>query len=269
MGEARRSPKTRLDVWLVERGLAESRQKAQALVMAGRVRVSGQPAPKPGLAIAEDARVEVLSGPEHVGRGALKLIGALDAFALDPRDRVVIDVGASTGGFTEVLLARGARRIYAVDVGRAQLHERVRHDPRVIVREGLNARQLSPAEIPEVCNLAVMDVSFISVLKILPALALVLTPDADAIVLVKPQFELARRDIGRGGLVKDSALHRQALLGVAAAAQQAHGYVVRAACPSPITGSAGNREFFLHLARSGASLPAETMQAMITGAVLA
>jgi 23S rRNA (cytidine1920-2'-O)/16S rRNA (cytidine1409-2'-O)-methyltransferase len=237
----------RLDVSLVERGLAESREKAQALVMAGRVRVDGRPAAKPGTAVPRGARVEVLPGAEHVGRGALKLQGALDLLGVDPKGRVAVDVGASTGGFTEVLLARGARRVYAVDVGRGQLHERLRHDPRVVVRERVNARALSAAEVPEPCGLATVDVSFISVLKVLPALRTVLEPDADVLVLVKPQFEAGRGQVGRGGLVKDPALHAEVLATVARRAADELGYAIVGACPSPITGTEGNREFFLHL----------------------
>jgi 23S rRNA (cytidine1920-2'-O)/16S rRNA (cytidine1409-2'-O)-methyltransferase len=256
-------PRARLDLTLVERGLAESREKAQGLIMAGRVRVDGQPAVKAGSAVRAGAAVEVLPGPEHVGRGALKLIGALEAFGVDPRDRVAIDVGASTGGFTEVLLARGARRVYAVDVGRGQLHEALRGDARVVVLEGVNARYLSPSEIGEPCGLATMDVSFISVLKILPALTAVLEPAADLVVLVKPQFELARRDVGRGGIVRDPALHRRALESVARGVQDEAGYALVAACVSPIKGADGNREFFLHLRPSGAALPKERREAMI------
>jgi 23S rRNA (cytidine1920-2'-O)/16S rRNA (cytidine1409-2'-O)-methyltransferase len=247
------SAKKRLDVWLVEQGLAPTREKAQALVMAGRVRVGGQPAAKPGTAVALDARVEVLPGPAHVGRGALKLAGALDVFVVSPAGRVAVDVGASTGGFTETLLARGAVRVYAVDVGRAQIHESLRQDPRVVVREGVNARTLSAMDVPEPCSLATMDVSFISVLKILPALRGVLTDDAELVTLVKPQFEVGRAQVGRGGIVKDAALHREALAGVAAGARAA-GYAVRGACASPILGTEGNREFFLHLRVAGPSL---------------
>jgi len=241
---------TRLDVWLAEQGLTESREKAQALVMAGRVRVSGRPATKPGTPVREGAVVEVDAGPSHVGRGALKLAGALDAFAVDPRGQVAVDVGASTGGFTETLLERGARRVYAVDVGRGQLHERLRQDPRVVVCDRTNARSLSPAVVPEPCGLAVMDVSFISVRKILGPLLGVLAPGAAAIVLVKPQFEVGRLQVGRGGLVKDPALHLQALRDVAAFALDA-GYAALSACASPITGATGNREFFLHLVAGG------------------
>jgi 23S rRNA (cytidine1920-2'-O)/16S rRNA (cytidine1409-2'-O)-methyltransferase len=242
----------RLDVWIVEHGLAPSREKAQALVMAGRVRVDGEPATKAGRAVGDDAAVEVLPGPEHVGRGALKLEGALAAFEIDPAGRVAVDVGASTGGFTETLLARGATRVYAVDVGRGQLHERLRADPRVIVLERVNARHLSSREVPEPCGIATVDLSFISVRKVLPAVRSVLGPYADAVVLVKPQFEVGRGQVGRGGIVKDPERHLQALRDVAEAAQAEARLVVTSACPSPIEGMEGNREFFLHLRASGA-----------------
>lgn len=236
----------RLDLRLVELGLVESRERAQALVMAGRVRVDGQPATKPGAAVKPAAEVELIAGPEHVGRGALKLIGALEAFGVEVVGRVAVDVGASTGGFTETLLERGAARVYAIDVGRGQLHEKLRNDPRVIVRERLNARLLAASDLPETCSLASVDVSFISLALILPALRTVLEPGAVVLALVKPQFEVGRGQVGRGGLVKDPALHLQAVRSVASAAQAA-GYAVLGACPSPIAGSEGNREFFLHL----------------------
>jgi 23S rRNA (cytidine1920-2'-O)/16S rRNA (cytidine1409-2'-O)-methyltransferase len=257
---------TRLDVWLAENGLAESREKAQALVMAGRVRVDGAPARKPGTRVPASAMVEVAPGPAHVGRGALKLAGALEAFSLDPAARVAVDVGASTGGFTETLLERGAARVYAVDVGRGQLHEKLRADPRVVVRERTNARALGPADVPERCGLAVMDVSFISVTRILPALPGILTADADVVVLVKPQFEVGRREVGRGGLVKDPALHLRVLREVAAHARTL-GYAVRGAAASPVTGAEGNREFFLHLVLGAPSPPAGELDAMLEKAV--
>ena len=257
---------TRLDVWLAEHGLAESREKAQALVMAGRVQVGGQPAAKPGAPVREGASVSVEAGPRQVGRGALKLAGALDAFGVDPADRVAVDVGASTGGFTVVLLARGAARVYAVDVGRGQLHERLRQDPRVIVRDRTNARQLSPDVVPEPCALAVMDVSFISVRLILPALRGVLDPGGEAVVLVKPQFEVGRGQVGKGGVVRDPALHLQALREVAESAQS-QGYGVRGACASPVAGAKGNREFFLHLAPGASPLPADELLALMRKAV--
>jgi 23S rRNA (cytidine1920-2'-O)/16S rRNA (cytidine1409-2'-O)-methyltransferase len=257
---------TRLDVWLAEHGLAESREKAQALVMAGRVRLDGRPATKPGSPVKQGASVAVEPGPAHVGRGALKLEGALDSLGVDPRGRVAVDVGASTGGFTETLLARGAVRVYAVDVGRGQLHERLRADPRVVVLERTNARALSRDEIGEACSLAVMDVSFISVRKILPALASVLASRGEAVVLVKPQFELGRSRVGRGGVVKDPALHKEALVDVARAAQ-AIGYGVRGACASPLPGAEGNREFFLHLVPGGAPLAPAELEALLRKAV--
>jgi 23S rRNA (cytidine1920-2'-O)/16S rRNA (cytidine1409-2'-O)-methyltransferase len=259
---------TRLDTWLAAHGLAESREKAQALVMAGRVTVDGQRAAKPGARVKEGAAVAVAAGPAHVGRGALKLAGALDALGVDPAGKVAVDVGASTGGFTETLLERGAVRVYAVDVGRGQLHEKLRRDPRVVVLDRVNARSLSPHVVPEPCALAVADVSFISVRKILPALLSVLAPGATAVVLVKPQFEVGRFQVGRGGLVKDPALHLQALRDVAGEAQRL-GYAVRGACPSPLPGAEGNREFFLRLEPGGGALAAETLGELLGKAVSA
>ncbi len=248
------------------RGLAETREKAQALVMSGRVRVEDRPAAKPGMPVGDGARIEVVPGPAHVGRGAVKLSGALDALGLDPRGCVAVDVGASTGGFTETLLGRGAARVYAVDVGRAQLHDRLRSDPRVVVLERTNARGLSPRLVAEPCALATLDVSFISVLKILPALRSVLAAEADVVVLVKPQFEVGRAQVGRGGIVREPALHHEALRAVARGAE-ALGYGLRGACPSPIEGAAGNREFFLHLRRDGAVLDAPAFDAMMARAL--
>jgi 23S rRNA (cytidine1920-2'-O)/16S rRNA (cytidine1409-2'-O)-methyltransferase len=257
---------TRLDVWLAENGLAESREKAQALVMAGRVTLDGQRASKPGTRVKDGSRIAVDPGPAHVGRGATKLAAALDAFAVTAEGKVAVDVGASTGGFTETLLARGAARVYAVDVGRGQLHERLRTDRRVVVLDRTNARSLSPAQVPEPCAVASMDVSFISASKILPALRSVLTPNADAVVLVKPQFEVGRVQVGRGGVVKDPVLHRQALRDVAEAARE-QGYAVRGACASPITGAEGNREFFLHLVPEGPALAPDDIETLLRKAV--
>ncbi len=253
----------RLDAWLAGHGLAESREKAQALVMAGRVRVNGVPVTKPGAPVQAKDAVDMVPGPSHVGRGAVKLEGALDAFSVDPAGRLCLDVGASTGGFTQTLLRRGAARVYAVDTGRGQLHESLRGHARVVLRERTNARHLSPGDVPEACSLAVMDVSFISVRKILPALRSVLTPTAEVVVLVKPQFEVGRAQVGRGGLVKDKALHAQALREVARAAQEDAGFSVVAACPSPITGSEGNREFFLHLRAGGIAIPQGALDALV------
>jgi len=261
------SARPRLDVWLAEHGLAESREKAQALVMAGRVRVNGAPATKAGAALKLPAEVEVLAGPEHVGRGALKLAGALDAFGIDPSGRTALDVGASTGGFTEVMLDRGALRVFAVDAGRGQLHEKLRIDPRVVVLEQTNARYLTPADLGEPCALVTMDVSFISVLKILPVLPPLLTPGADLVVLVKPQFEVGKAQVGRGGIVREPSLHEQALRHVAGETQESLGYVVRGACASPLLGAEGNREFFLHLRRDGAPLAPEELGGLVAAVV--
>jgi 23S rRNA (cytidine1920-2'-O)/16S rRNA (cytidine1409-2'-O)-methyltransferase len=259
--------KERVDVALVERGLVESREKAQALVMAGRVRIDGVPAEKSSDMVAPEAALIVMPGPEHVGRGALKLEGALDTFGVDPGGKVAVDVGASTGGFTEVLLARGAARVYAVDVGHGQLHERLRADPRVLVRDKVNARNLGPREVPEPCGVATVDVSFISVGKILPAVRTVLAEEADVVALVKPQFEVGRFQVGRGGLVTDRALHLQALHDAAWAAQRESGYVLLAACVSPLAGTEGNREFFMHLRPGVTPMPAARLDAVIKAAV--
>jgi 23S rRNA (cytidine1920-2'-O)/16S rRNA (cytidine1409-2'-O)-methyltransferase len=213
------------------------------------------------------APVELLEGPRHVGRGALKLAGALDRFGLDPTGTVAADIGASTGGFTELLLERGAVRVYAVDVGRDQLHERLRQDPRVVPVLGKNARHLSPREIPEPCGIATVDVSFISILKILPALRQVLAEGAAVVALVKPQFEVGRRQVGRGGLVKDPALHREVLAKVAERAQVQLAYAVEAACASPVLGGSGNREFFLLLRRDGTGAPRHDLERWISEAV--
>lgn len=267
MSEEPAAERPRLDVWLVDHGLADSREKAQALVMAGRVRVDGTPETKPGTSVRDGSVVEVVPGPQHVGRGAVKLAGALDSLGLNPSGRVAVDVGASTGGFTETLLERGAVRVYAVDVGRGQLHEKLRTDPRVVVADAVNARTLSSRDVPETCGFATVDVSFISVMKILPAVRSVLGTAADAVVLVKPQFEVGRFHVGRGGIVRDAALHLQALRDVAWAAEREMGYAVRGACASPITGTEGNREFFLHLIREGAPLGGEVFDAMMAAAV--
>lgn len=256
-------------MWLVEHGHAESREKAQALILGGRVQVAGVARPKPGSALPSDARVAVSAGPVHVGRGAVKLAGALAALGVDPRGHVAIDVGASTGGFTEVLLERGARRVYAVDVGRGQLHERLRADPRVVVRDGVNARHLSPADVGEACDLGVVDASFISALKLLPALRSVLAPGATVLVLVKPQFEAGRRQVARGGLVRDPGVQLECLRRVADAASSQLGYAVLGACASPLAGASGNREFFLLLRAPGLKAAGPEAAAALSGAALA
>jgi 23S rRNA (cytidine1920-2'-O)/16S rRNA (cytidine1409-2'-O)-methyltransferase len=231
----------RLDQLLVERGLAETRAKAQALILAGEVSVNGQRAGKPGHAIAIDARIELAAKLPYVSRGGLKLAAALDAFALNVEGRVCLDAGASTGGFTDCLLQRGALRVYAFDVGAGQLDWKLRNDPRVVLREGVNVRYLTPADVPEPVDLAVCDVSFISATMILPALAPLA---AQMVVLVKPQFEVGRGQVGKGGIVRDPALHAQACLRVEAAAHTL-GFTTQL-IESPILGAEGNREFLMH-----------------------
>jgi 23S rRNA (cytidine1920-2'-O)/16S rRNA (cytidine1409-2'-O)-methyltransferase len=245
---------TRLDVWLAEQGRAESREKAQALVMAGRVRVNGQPASKPGSRVPTGAAVEVDPGPAHVGRGALKLAGALDAFGIDPTGLVAVDVGASTGGFTDVLLQRGAARVIALDVGYGQLHDRIRRDPRVIVLERVNARSLT--ELPFPPSLVTCDVSFISARLALPPALRLAAPGWQALVLVKPQFEAGRAEAPKG-VVRDPAVQIRVVREVAEA------LVVEGGEPSGVVDSSlpgpkGNREFVLHLVdRPHAVIPAE------------
>ena len=237
----------RLDVVLVDLGLAPSRERARALILAGQVTIDGQVVSKAGAPVKPDARVE-LAVPDHpyVGRGGLKLAGALDAFAVDPRGRRALDVGASTGGFTDVLLQRGAESVIAVDVGRGQLDWRLRRDPRVLVREGVNARLLTPDDVPHAVSLVVIDVAFISLRHILPALPPFLVPQADVVALVKPQFEAGRNEVGKHGIVSDPAVHEAVIARVTEAAV-ACGLTRLAMAPSAITGATGNQEFFLHL----------------------
>jgi 23S rRNA (cytidine1920-2'-O)/16S rRNA (cytidine1409-2'-O)-methyltransferase len=241
----------RLDVVLVDRGLAPSRERARALILAGQVTVDGRVVSKAGAAVTAEARVE-LSSPDHpyVGRGGVKLAGALDAFAIDPAGRRALDVGASTGGFTDVLLQRGAASVIALDVGRGQLDWRLRTDSRVIVREGVNARALTSADVPHRVSLATIDVAFISLRHILPALPPFLEPGADVVALVKPQFEAGRGDVGRRGIVSDPAVHEAVVARVTDAAA-ACGLARVDMAPSPITGATGNQEFFLHLKFEG------------------
>ncbi|MBI3448297.1 MAG: TlyA family RNA methyltransferase [Acidobacteria bacterium] len=236
----------RIDMLLVERGLAPSRTLAQALVMEGRVRAAGRRVDKPGTRVDVDSDVAVAGDPRRfASRGGLKLEAALDAFALDVTGLVALDVGASTGGFTDCLLQRGAARVYAVDVGHGQLDHALRTDPRVTVVEKVNARFLEAAHLPGAVDLVVMDVSFISATMILPALPPLMRGD-DAVVLVKPQFEVGRAGVGKGGIVKSPEHWRAAILGVAEGARAA-GFSARHVIVSPITGAEGNREFLLHL----------------------
>ena len=236
-------PKTRLDRLLVLRDLAATREKAQALILAGRVTVGGRRVDKAGTPIEEDAAIEV-AAPEHpyVSRGGVKLEAALDAFGLSPDGLVCLDVGASTGGFTDCLLQRGARRVYAVDVGYGQLDARLRGDSRVVVREKVNARNLSRAEVPEPVGLAAMDLAFISARLVLPAVVPLLAPAAPLVVLVKPQFEAGRGEVPRGGVVRSEETRRRVLREIE---EFAGGLGLRhlASIPSPIHGASGNEEF--------------------------
>ncbi|MCS7207101.1 MAG: TlyA family RNA methyltransferase [Dehalococcoidia bacterium] len=236
--------RTRLDTLLVERGLAPTREKAQALVLAGQVLVDGQPARKPGQTVDPSAHVEVLAPLPYVSRGGIKLAHALDTFRISVEGKVCLDVGASTGGFTDCLLQRGARRVYAVDVGRGQLDLRLRRDPRVVVMEGVNARY--PFPLPEPVDLITVDVSFISLRLVLPSVARHLGRGGTVLCLVKPQFEAPRQKVGKGGVVRDPTVHAQAIASVAVWAI-GQGWRVRGITPSPILGDKGNREFFLWL----------------------
>lgn len=240
----------RLDLLLVERGLAVSRERARALILAGRVRVNGQTARKAGDLVAPDDRVDLAEADHpYVGRGGLKLAHALDVFGLDVTGRLALDVGASTGGFTDVLLRRGAARVVALDVGRGQLDWSLRQDPRVLTIERVNARAMTPDMLPpdaRAFGVVTIDVSFISLRHVLPAVPPLLAPDADIVALVKPQFEAGRDEVGAGGIVRDPALHARVVDDVAAAADRI-GLTRVAMTPSPIEGAEGNREFFLHL----------------------
>ncbi len=268
-------PKMRLDVLLVEQGLAESRAKAQALIMAGEVRVEGQVALKPATLVDAAAKVEVEEGPRFVSRGGEKLDAALAAFDLPVDGRVCTDVGASTGGFTDCLLQRGARRVYAIDVGKGILHWRLRNDPRVIVMEETNARYA--ASLPERPSLVTVDASFISLKILLPVIqtwfAVSPAPTSDekpaearneVVALIKPQFEAGRQDVARGdGVIRDPFVHRQVLTSVLGFAST-HGFAVRGLIRSPLLGPKGNVEFLAWLTEAGSSddIPALIERAM-------
>jgi 23S rRNA (cytidine1920-2'-O)/16S rRNA (cytidine1409-2'-O)-methyltransferase len=239
----------RLDQLLVERGLTASRERARALILAGQVRVKNAPARKAGDLVSPDDPIELVE-PDHpyVGRGGVKLAHALDAFGITVEGRIALDVGASTGGFTDVLLRRGAPRVVALDVGHGQLAWSLRQDPRVVVFERVNARSLTPEILPpdlRQFGLVTIDVSFISLRYVLPPVPALLAPGADVVALVKPQFEAGRDDVESGGIVRDSAVQERAIESVAAAADKV-GLRRIAMTPSPIEGMEGNREFFLH-----------------------
>jgi 23S rRNA (cytidine1920-2'-O)/16S rRNA (cytidine1409-2'-O)-methyltransferase len=236
--------KNRLDRLMVDRGLAESREKAQALIMAGEVRVNGQKAAKPGQPVDNDTAVEVLARPPFVSRGGFKLAGALRHFAIDVAGKVCLDIGSSTGGFTDALLQAGATRVHCVDVGAGQLDWKLRTDPRVSLHEGINARDLAFADIGEAVDFITCDVSFISLTLILPAAAPLLRPGGQMVILIKPQFEVGKGQVGKGGIVRDPALHETACQRVSRAVTELgfeYGMM-----ESPILGAEGNKEFLLY-----------------------
>jgi 23S rRNA (cytidine1920-2'-O)/16S rRNA (cytidine1409-2'-O)-methyltransferase len=238
--------RARLDQLVLDRGLAPTRERARALILAGQVLVGGRPVTKAGTAVNTDADIQLLA-PDHpyVGRGGLKLAHALDTFKIRVAGRDCLDIGASTGGFTDVMLQRGAARVVALDVGHGQIDWKLRNDARVLVIEGFNARHLAPADLPAPVDLVTIDVSFISLRQILPVVPAVLRPDADVVALVKPQFEAGRTEV-RKGIIHDPAVHARVLEEVAAAAAGV-GLTPVGSTPSPITGQKGNVEFLLHL----------------------
>jgi len=243
----RRDPPVRLDFLLVERGLVSNRTRAQATILAGRVSLAGVRLDKPGHRIPRDSPIQVEDAPRFVSRGGIKLDAALRAFGVRAESRDALDVGASTGGFTQVLLRDGASRVVSLDVGRGQLDWGLRNDPRVVVLEGINARYLTVSALPFLPALAVIDVSFISLDRVLPAVAACLAPGGEIVALVKPQFEVGRGGVGRGGIVRDPAQHLEVLLRLMNFARERE-WGILGVIPSPIRGVEGNVEFFLHLA---------------------
>lgn len=237
-------PKQRLDNLLVTTGLAETKSKARALIMAGEVTVNGKAVTKAGSLVAEDAHIEIARKPPYVSRGGTKLSCALDAFKLDVTSLVAMDIGASTGGFTDCLLQRGAKRVYAIDVGYGQLDYTLRQDPRVVVRDKTNVHY--PFTMPEKADLATIDVSFISVTKVIPNIIEHLTPAGCIIVLLKPQFEAEKQEVGKGGIIKDPLIHAK-VIGRFIVWAIDHGLRLRGLIASPITGAEGNQEFLVLL----------------------
>ena len=240
-----KSPKKfRLDLLILDYKLASTRQKAQALIMAGQVLVNGQVASKPGTLFPSNSQITLKSVPQYVGRGGFKLAHALDEFSVDPTGLAILDVGSSTGGFTDCLIQHGASCIYAIDAGRGQLHDRLRKDSRVVSMEGINAHY--PFTLPSLVSLAVMDVAFISIVKVIPSVVTHLTPDGIIIALIKPQFEARRAEIGRKGVIKDPMVHARVIGRIAKWAVN-NGFRIRNLTSSPIRGAEGNQEFFISL----------------------
>jgi 23S rRNA (cytidine1920-2'-O)/16S rRNA (cytidine1409-2'-O)-methyltransferase len=253
--------KRRLDTLLADRGLYESRSRAAAAVIAGDVQVAGRPARKPGELVPEDADVAVAEALPFVSRGGIKLANALDAFGIDPGGRLALDVGASTGGFTDCLLQRGAAAVVALDVAYGELHWRLRNDPRVSVLERRNARSLGRGELPFAPDLIVADLSFISLTKVLPAVLACAAPAFDCLALVKPQFEVGRERVGKGGVVRSAVDRRAALVEVGERVRSELGVAVLGYAASGLPGPAGNRESFVWLAEAGRADGAEDLEA--------
>jgi 23S rRNA (cytidine1920-2'-O)/16S rRNA (cytidine1409-2'-O)-methyltransferase len=238
--------KVRADQLLVDRGLADSREKAKALVLAGAVRVNGQKLDKPGHSIAQDANIEVTQKLRYVSRGGLKLEAALDQFGIDPNGMTCLDIGSSTGGFTDCLLQRGAAQVYAIDSGTSQLDWKIRSDDRVLVKENYNARHLDASHFPAPVDLLVCDVSFISVTLVLPPAQALLREGAQMVILIKPQFEAGREQVGKGGIVRDPMVHREVCTRIERFVQERLGFAHTRIIDSPILGAEGNQEFLLH-----------------------
>jgi 23S rRNA (cytidine1920-2'-O)/16S rRNA (cytidine1409-2'-O)-methyltransferase len=254
-------PKRRLDTLLAERGLFESRSRAAAAVMAGDVRVGGRPARKPGEMVPDEVELAITEPPPFVSRGGVKLANALDAFAVDPSGHRALDVGASTGGFTDCLLQRGAESVIALDVAYGELHWRLRNDERVTVMERRNARSLEPDELPYAPDLIVADVSFISLTKVLPAVVSAAAARFDLLAMVKPQFEVGRERVGRGGVVRSPDDRRAALVAVGRHAVDELSASVMGFAPSGLPGPAGNRETFVWIAEAGREGAVEDIEA--------
>ncbi len=246
--------KIRLDQLLVEKGLVESREKAKRLIMSGQILVDGQPAPKPGQTLAPDREITLKAVERFVSRGGEKLEGAMQAFPISLEGKVCLDIGSSTGGFTDCMLQHGATRVYAVDVGKGQLHWKLREDPRVVVMEGVNARYLMPADLPEPADFASIDTSFISLTNILPAVKSLLKPGGEIVSLIKPQFEAGKEEVDKGrGVITDPAIHEEVISKVREFGTEELGLEWIGLSTSPLKGPKGNIEFLAHWKKSTVS----------------
>ena len=247
--------KIRLDQLLVEKGFAESREKARRLILAGQVLVDGQPAPKPGHALLPDHEIVLKETERFVSRGGEKLEGAMEAFKLDLAGKVCLDIGSSTGGFTDCMLQHGATKVYAIDVGKGQLHWKLREDPRVVVMEGVNARYLTSADIPEPADFASIDTSFISLTNILPAVKALLKSGGEIVSLIKPQFEAGKEDVGKGrGVITDPAIHEAVVSKIKKFGTEELGLEWLGLSTSPLKGPKGNIEFLAYWKKSGSAV---------------